>query len=652
MHAQNTLPDAVDGLLGGLLVVEAERGAARTDALREWTGRLTAAGQDALFLACDFRDGGVWAGADAWVAGLLPRIEREAPELADTHAITLSVILPNHVRGPETLTDAAVGAESVRNYAMDRAYRVPHGVVDLLDAWYRHAPPAPRVVVCDGFDRAGALSRRFFRELLRRRGEALGLTLVLVVEPGAGAGALAEFHAEAPSALVRLGVPADPPGLSPRMEAFGRMLEAKVAAHEFPSETLFPSLLRYWEEGDQPVAALPWMAYALGRYNHYGFYEDALLFLEPVLRGMDLIPETKDFLTRWNVVGAVFNCLIAVGQVDRARQVVEDEALGKIFDPLDRARACYVMAMLHSRFLEVKDFAAAERHLDEGLRLLEQVDPDDEPRDFLTVFLNNGLAFIRSRQGKPREAIELCATGYDRMRTRLGGQKHRLHRSVLLYNIAQVYGATREYEKAVEYYAAALEMDPNYSEYHNERGSTYLAMGRFDDAIADYRHAIRLSAPYQEVWTNLGQCYRQMGKMQDAADAYSRALDLDPTVELARVGRAQAFAALGRAPEARADYETALAVNPAQPLVLANLAVLRYRERDLEGALQTLDQAVVLAPENPGLYRNRAVALEELGRPDDAARDLGRYLELVPHAPDRAPVEEKIAALSGALQAA
>jgi tetratricopeptide (TPR) repeat protein len=397
---------------------------------------------------------------------------------------------------------------------------------------------------------------------------------------------------------------------------------------------------------------LPWMAYALGRFNHYGFYEDALLFLEPVLKGVDRIPETKDFLTRWNVVGAVFNCLIAIGQVDRAHDVVMEEAMGKIFDPLDRARACYVLAMLHSRFLDVKDFAAAEKYVDEGLRLLEQVDPDDENRDFLHVFLNNGLAFVRSRQGKPREAIELCNTGHDRMRTRLGGQKHRLHRSVLLYNIAQVYTATREYDKAVEYYGQALEMDPNYSEYHNERGNVYLSMNRWDDAIADYREAIRLSAPYQEVWTNLGQCYRQMGRPRDAVDAYSRALDLDPAAELARVGRAQMRTALGDLAGAREDYEAALALTPGQGQVLMNLAVLLYRSGDVRGALRRLDQAAEAEPGFPAIYRNRAVALEELGRPDDAARDLARYLDIVPTAADRDAVEEKIAALSGSMAAA
>src|SRR6185295_4464064 len=169
---------------------------ARTDALREWTERLTAAGEETLLLACDIRDGGVWSGVDQWIERLFPAIERNASGLLEEHSVELDAVLPHRkLRAPEALnlTDAATGGEAVRNYAMDRAYRLPHGVIDLLDTWYAQAPPAPRVVVCDGFDRAGALCRRFFRELVRRRGERLGITLVLAVSPGSAEAVRGEF---------------------------------------------------------------------------------------------------------------------------------------------------------------------------------------------------------------------------------------------------------------------------------------------------------------------------------------------------------------------------------------------------------------------------------------------------------------------------
>jgi tetratricopeptide (TPR) repeat protein len=82
-------------------------------------------------------------------------------------------------------------------------------------------------------------------------------------------------------------------------------------------------------------------------------------------------------------------------------------------------------------------------------------------------------------------------------------------------------------------------MDPNYSEYHNERGNIFLKVGRLEEARANYLRAIDPSPPYFEVFTNLGQCYRRMGRLNEAIEWYSRALDLEPDQPLAIEGRAR-----------------------------------------------------------------------------------------------------------------
>jgi Flp pilus assembly protein TadD len=45
------------------------------------------------------------------------------------------------------------------------------------------------------------------------------------------------------------------------------------------------------------------------------------------------------------------------------------------------------------------------------------------------------------------------------------------------------------YEEASAYSTEAMAMDPNYSEYYNERGNVYMEMERFDEAEWDYLRA-------------------------------------------------------------------------------------------------------------------------------------------------------------------
>ena len=202
--------------------------------------------------------------------------------------------------------------------------------------------------------------------------------------------------------------------------------------------------------------------------------------------------------------------------------------------------------------------------------------PEGERHFRLGFQPRNGLAMIRNFQRRPQEAIELCRTGFAYLNEHLGADEHRLHRSILLYNTAQVYAAIGMAAEALEYYSATIAQDPNYSEYHNERASVLLQLDRLEEAEADYLRAIELSPPYFEVFTNLGQCYRRMGAMDKAIKEYSRALDLEPGHLLGRLGRAKAYEEAGQRGDAIDDYTAVLAQDP-----LFMGSIRKSRERSL-----------------------------------------------------------------------
>lgn len=235
-----------------------------------------------------------------------------------------------------------------------------------------------------------------------------------------------------------------------------------------------------------------------------------------------------------------------------------------------------------------------------SLDMIERTDLGESKKHYLSVFNLNGRAFIRQLQGRQAEATELCRFGFQRLNRQLDDDQYRLHRSVVLYNIAQVHTPTRSYDEALAYHTAALEIDSRYSEYYNERGSLFQRMGRLPEATADYRKATGLSAPYHEVLTSLGQAYKLTG---DAGrmDASSRALDLDPRQFLPLVGRAQAYELAGDAEAALVDHDAALGLEPFDPQTWSNRAVLRYDRGLIVEAVADLDQAISRAPTMPEL---------------------------------------------------
>ena len=629
---------------GRVLILEAAPGRSRTNRLRQELEEAASPQGWSALLPCSFQAGGPWAGLDELFRGLLPTLEKSRPDLLARHDYELVHVLPElrrklQVRNP-TLTDQATAEEKVRNYPADRIYRVVHGLIDLMDEALARPPRSPVVLACDDYDEIGPMGREFFVQLLRRRGSKLGLTLMLAVSPGKAGETAQRFDAGADIEIRPLDLPEDP---APRLEPAEAARKASALEQEIGSDSIeiaihLPHLLSLWTLAGETNKVHRWKYEALSLYNTMGLYEEAVTY------GGGLLDFVRGFGDEavWPVFLKLFMSHNALRQIDVSLRLIQEEVLGKTERLERKAHLCYFLAMIHARYLPERDLDRAERLLEEGLEYLREADMPAERREFQRVFNRNGLALVRHLQNRPGEAIELCREGFEHLERHLDRSRHRLHRSVLLYNIAQVNASLGAHPEAIAQYSAAIEMDPNYSEYYNERGNSYLKMGEVAAAQRDYLQAIELSPPYSEVWTNLGQCYRLGGDFRHAVSAYSRALDLEPDLLLAHLGRAQAWEALGESARALEDYESALALNPNLWEALASRAVLLFEQNRIEESVQELSRAIDLAPHVADLYQNRAVALTELGQMSRAAEDLKSYLELCPEAEDRVEVEARL----------
>ncbi len=546
----------------------------------------------------------------------------------------------------QSLTDIAVGEEKVRSYPADRAFRSVHGLIDLLTSWKTSAEGDRWLMICDGYDAASQMGLHFFRELMRRRGHALNLSMLVVVPPGKGERTLASFSLASQGPLLSAEAACDNASDDELSDAVGLAedLDRKIGNDDILIRKNLARMIRLWARAGNSDRSLKWNLLGLSNCTDAGLYADALVYGEAARR-LARATRPDDDALRWMIFFKLFSCQMALRDTTAALRLAQEDALGKTKRPEWRSQLYYLMAMLYARYLPQKDFEKAEEYLQLALEELERAALPEDRLHFQIVFNRNGLAMIRHFQGRYAEAIALCQSSFERLTLHLSEDKHKLHRSVLLYNLGQVYSAIGCLEEALAHYSAAIAMDPNYSEYYNDRGSLLFKMGAMEEALVDYRKAIELSPPYFEIYTNLGQCYRRMGKMAEAVNAYSTALDLEPNQLLALLGRAQAWEGLDRAAEAIADYTGALEIAPNQWEALANRAVLYYQMDRYTESLADLSKALELAPDHAGLYQNRAVVRADLGLSGDAALDLETYLSLQPDAPDRGEVEERLLGL-------
>ena len=315
--------------------------------------------------------------------------------------------------------------EKVRNYPNDRAYRSLQGLIELLDAWREREPRTGWAIAIDHFDACTPLVWRFFGELLRRRGTRLGLTLLLAVEPGQRSTGAALFEPRQLHPPLARTLPTGPLGeVTVASTDAGRRaaeLESRVGHDRIEWSLHIPRVVSLWQHSDTPERAWPWLVRAVNEYDHAGLYEIAVRFAPALETDLERIRASDPDLHAVAVLNLFF-CYAALGQPERGLDLLVTHGLPRVIDAQVLVDIHYFMAMLFARFLPRRDLDRATEHLDRATALLPDLDVSDARKHFLHVFMRNGLAYVRFRQGRADEALALCDSGLRELDAALSGR--------------------------------------------------------------------------------------------------------------------------------------------------------------------------------------------------------------------------------------
>lgn len=107
------------------------------------------------------------------------------------------------------------------------------------------------------------------------------------------------------------------------------------------------------------------------------------------------------------------------------------------------------------------------------------------------------------------------------------------------HNLGTAYRDDGQSDRAIEYYRAALKLDPRLYQTHCYLGITYRDMGMWDRAMGHYWAALAIKPDYGEAHLYLGEAYEYKGFLEEAASEYSAALELTPGARDAEEGLAR-----------------------------------------------------------------------------------------------------------------
>jgi tetratricopeptide (TPR) repeat protein/predicted Ser/Thr protein kinase len=192
--------------------------------------------------------------------------------------------------------------------------------------------------------------------------------------------------------------------------------------------------------------------------------------------------------------------------------------------------------------------------------------------------------------------------------------------------LGDVYNSTGKYEKAVEQFQRALQLDRTSDDAYRGLAFAYEHLGKIADAEQTYRHAITVRPQYWAGYNWLGTFLFRQGRFAEAASAFQQVTALAPDNVRGYQNLGGAYTALGQFNQAIPLLEHAVALRPS-PTGYSNLATVYFYLRRFSDAARTYEKAVKLDNRDFVLWGNLAEAY--YWSPGERDRSINAYHQAV-----------------------
>ena len=202
-------------------------------------------------------------------------------------------------------------------------------------------------------------------------------------------------------------------------------------------------------------------------------------------------------------------------------------------------------------------------------------------------------------------------------------------RSALAPNIAGIAAsATGQPNDAIRYFQKALKLEPDFPDAAKNLAQTLILVGRADKALALLKGLAIKTPDDWKIWFLKGQAELALGQEQYALSSVDRALALTSGAATLHHLRSTINLSLGLIKDAIVDLQNALLINPNDVIALTNLSLPLARQTRSQEALEVVQKAVALAPDDVPARLRLATQFVEMGKADEGIIHYSAVLEL------------------------
>jgi tetratricopeptide (TPR) repeat protein len=185
-----------------------------------------------------------------------------------------------------------------------------------------------------------------------------------------------------------------------------------------------------------------------------------------------------------------------------------------------------------------------------------------------------------------------------------------------------------DYQGAIADFSKVIDINPNYSDTYNKRGS---AKGNLDDiqgAMADFSIAIQLDPNNSDAYKSRGVAKAKLGDYRGAIADYSKAIELESNNSDFYDGRAVSKDNLQDYLGAINDFTLAIELSPKDSNLYYKRGLSKAHLEDYQGVIMDNSKAIELEPNNSMAYFSRGIAKMLLNQKESACLDWSKSGEL------------------------
>jgi len=200
----------------------------------------------------------------------------------------------------------------------------------------------------------------------------------------------------------------------------------------------------------------------------------------------------------------------------------------------------------------------------------------------------------------------------------------------------------QEIQKAIEYFARALEHDPQFAPAYAAIADSMVLLSLYGNitllkaverAQPMIEKALTLDPESAEAFAALGLTRMEIGQTDSAESALRQAISLNPDYVPARLWLGNLLGRLGRVPEQGKVLQEAMALDPLNDLLAINYAGNLATQGDYESARDLMDGLIELKPDSSTLLRTRSNLASNYGDLVEAWELAKRSFDLDPQSP-------------------